>query len=103
MKKRTIGLVRTKGLAQTKGLVWGVVVLLTTCATGCFQFATEKAYWDYTGNRALFQVTNSSQTAADRMHTHRQVIQQDARSLIDDIDFILLRERPSRLSRWHNR
>ncbi|HNO80246.1 MAG TPA: hypothetical protein PKN33_19535 [Phycisphaerae bacterium] len=85
------------------GLTLGVALILMTSATGCFQFATEKAYWDYTGNRAIFQVTNSSQTAADRMHTHRQVINQDARSMIDDIDFILLRERPSRLSRWHNR
>jgi len=85
------------------GLTLGVTLLLTTCATGCFQLPTEKAYWDFTANRSIFQMTNSSQTAADRMHTHRQVIAQDARSLIDDIDFILLRERPSRLSRWHNR
>ena len=88
---------------RTTGLALGVMVLLTACTTGCFQLPTEKAYWDFTGNRAIFQVTNSSQSAADRMHTHRQVINQDARSLIDDIDFILLRERPSRLSRWHNR
>ena len=85
------------------GLTFGVALLLVTGATGCFQLPVEQAYWDFTGNRAIFQVNNSSQTAADRMHTHRQVINQDARSLIDDIDFILLRERPSRLSRWHNR
>lgn len=85
------------------GLAVGAVCLMATCATGCFQYQTEKAYWDFTANRAIFQVTNSTQSAADRMHTHRQVIAQDARSIIDDIDFILLRERPSRLSRWHNR
>ncbi|NOX60209.1 MAG: hypothetical protein GXP29_15300 [Planctomycetes bacterium] len=85
------------------GFAMGAALFVLAGATGCFQLPTEKAYWGFTANRAIFQVNNSTQTAADRMHTHRQVINQDARSLIDDIDFILLRERPSRLSRWHNR
>jgi hypothetical protein len=83
-------------------LLIGMTLVLAT-SSGCGQVATERAYWNETLHKSLFQETNSTQTAADRMHTHRQVINQDARAIIDDIDFILLRERPSRLSRWHNR
>jgi hypothetical protein len=63
----------------------------------------EFAYWERVTDRAIFQNTNSTQTPADRMHTHKKVIDQDARALIDDIDYIMLRDRPSRLSRWHDR
>jgi hypothetical protein len=43
------------------------------------------------------------QSAADRMHVQRQVANQDARALVDDLDMIFMTERPSRLSRSHNR
>ena len=70
---------------------------------GCAAMQAEGPYWARIGERAIYQDTDSTQTAADRLHMHRRVIDQDAKSLIDDIDVIMLRERPSRLSRWHNR
>jgi hypothetical protein len=89
-----------------KKIVCGTLgaALLLLVGAGCLaQVQTEKAYWDTIGEEALFHETNSVQTAADRMHTHRLVVKQDARAIIEDVDFVLQRERPSRLSRWHNR
>lgn len=69
---------------------------------GCALLPSEGVYWGRVVERARFQDTDSVQTPADRMHTFRRVVDQDARALVDDIDYILLRDRPSRLSRWHN-
>jgi hypothetical protein len=83
-------------------LIAGLFVLVSS--TGCIsQIPVEQAYWDRTLERSLFQEGSMTQSTADRMHLHRQVIDEDARAIIDDIDYVLLRDRPSRLSRWHNR
>ena len=81
----------------------GVALLILMANSGCGLLVAEQAYWNQRAHKTFWQDTNSSQTPADRMHTQRQVVNQDARALVDDIDFILMRERPSRLSRWHNR
>ncbi len=40
-------------------------------------------------------------------HEHTQmagdVLERDARALIEDLDILFLMDRPSRLNRWHNR
>lgn len=81
----------------------GLGFLLLTATTGCATSGAELAYWDNVFHKAMWQDTNSAQSAADRMHTQRQVVNQDARALIDDFDWMTMRDRPSRLSRWHNR
>ena len=81
----------------------GVALLILMANSGCGLLVAEQAYWKQRVYKTFSQDTNSSQSPADRMHTQRQVVNQDARALVDDIDFILMRERPSRLSRWHNR
>lgn len=78
-------------------------LFLLTMGSGCALWGAEGAYWDRVFHKAMWQDTNSTQSAADRMHTQRQVVDQDARSLVDDFDWMTMRERPSRLSRWHNR
>jgi len=82
-------------------LVTGIGVMFMVA--GCSLAGAEQVYWQRIVDRARFQNTNSVQTPADRMHTFQQVIDQDARALVEDIDYILLRDRPSRLSKWHNR
>lgn len=84
--------------------VLGLIGLTLTTGAGCA--ATTSAsdvYWARSYDRARYQNTNSGQTPADRLHTVRRVVDQDARSMVDDIDFIMMWDRPSRLSRWHNR
>ena len=90
-------------MRRTLRAALGVVLLILTANPGCGLLVAEQSYWNQRVHKAFWQDTNSSQTPADRMHTQRQVANQDARALVDDIDFILMRERPSRLSRWHNR
>jgi len=72
-------------------------------ATGCGTIPSSNAYWEYRLQKLATQDTNSVQSAADRMHTLRQVADQDARGLVDDLDWVFMTDRPSRLSRWHNR
>ncbi len=84
-------------------IVFGTFALACLMAAGCGTGKSEILYWHETFHALAVQDTNSVQSPADRMHTQKQVAIQDARSIVDDFDFILMRERPSRLSRWHNR
>lgn len=81
----------------------GLALLTLVATSGCGLAPAEGAYWDRVVHKAFWQDTNSAQSAADRMHTQRQVVNQDARGLVDDFDWMTMRERPSRLSHWHNR
>lgn len=49
--------------------------------------------------------TEETLTDSSYEHFHRlsQVAERDARVLIEDLDYLFLAERPSRLSRWHDR
>jgi hypothetical protein len=71
--------------------------------TGCATLPAEGAYWRQVGFETVTTDTDAVQTPSDRQHTHRMALRQDARGIVEDIDFIMLRERPSRLSRWHTR
>jgi len=87
-----------------KKLALGIAgVALLVAGGGCGLSESNKAYWDYRIQKLATQDTDSVQSAADRMHVHRQVADQDARALVDDWDMIWMMDRPSRLSRWHNR
>ncbi len=71
--------------------------------TGCASLGADAVYWERVGNRAIYQDAGTAESAAYRMHTFQRVVDEDARALIDDLDYLTLRDRPSRLSRWHNR
>ena len=76
---------------------------LVVAVGGCGLIPSSNAYWQYRIDKLTTQDTDSVQSAADRMHVQRQVANQDARAMVDDLDMIFMTERPSRLSRWHNR
>lgn len=42
-------------------------------------------------------------STADHMHTINTVIDRDTRALFDDLDLLYMTERPTRLTRWHDR
>ncbi|NOT01101.1 MAG: hypothetical protein HOP29_10780 [Phycisphaerales bacterium] len=42
-------------------------------------------------------------STADHMHTISAVIDRDTRALFDDLDILYMTDRPSRLTRWHDR
>lgn len=86
-------------ICQTLGLV-----ALAIMASGCAAtVSASDVYWSRVFDRVRNQSAGTGQTAADRLHTVRQAADQDARSIVDDIDYIFMWDRPSRLSRWHNR
>ncbi len=89
MKKRLIGL--------------GVLALVVVSSSGCALIPSSNYYWGRRIHNAFTQNTDSVQSAAGRMHTLKWVADQDARGFVDDLDYIFLVDRPSRLSRWHNR
>lgn len=39
-------------------------------------------------------------TREERKEIHRRVREMDCRQLVDDLDYLFLREQPTRLSRW---
>ena len=78
----------------------GVVVALLA---GCAAMAADGVYWDRVAHKAVYQDTDSTQTPGERMNMFKRVVDKDAAAIVDDIDHILLRDRPSRLSRWHDR
>jgi hypothetical protein len=88
---------------KTKALTIVAAGALAIAASGCGLIPSSNAYWQYRMDKLLTQDTDSVQSAADRMHVQRQVANQDARALVDDLDMIFMTERPSRLSRSHNR
>jgi Tfp pilus assembly ATPase PilU len=88
-------------MKKVAAVLAGVVLLIG--GAGCGLIPTEMAYWDYRFEKGYTQNTDSVQSPAERMHTHRQVAAQDARAFVDDWDYVWLKDRPSRLSRWHNR
>jgi hypothetical protein len=90
-------------MTRVIGAVLAVTILCSLAISGCATLPAEGAYWRQVFHEGMTQDTNTVQTPADRMHTHRMVLEQDARSLIEDIDYIMLRDRPSRLSKWVNR
>jgi hypothetical protein len=79
------------------------VAFLTLWCTGCGLHESNKYYWDRRLHNSVTQNTNSVQSPDDRMHTLKTVADQDARAFVDDWDYMFLMDRPSRLSRWHNR
>ena len=80
-----------------------VSLLVVALGSGCATYPSEVAMWSRIHQKAVTQNTDSTQTPGERLHTFRRVVDQDARAIIDDIDYYVMRDRPSRLSRWHNR
>lgn len=76
---------------------------LLAAASGCTQLPKEAVV----GNRIVVKglTEDRSMTESYTEHLHRMiaVVDQDARGLVDDWDVLLLRDRPSRLTRWHSR
>lgn len=70
---------------------------------GCGTIPANNAYWEYRLQKLSTQSSGTVETPGDRMHTLRQVANQDSRALVDDLDYFFMTDRPSRLSRWHNR
>jgi len=53
----------------------------------------------------IASLAGCSQTKSyrEREHTWARAVETDMKQLVEDIDYLLLMDRPTRLSRWHER
>jgi hypothetical protein len=75
----------------------GVIGLMAL--TGCTQHPrwTTGVYYPHACNESL------TQSADDHYQAAYEVSKHDGKALVDDLDMILLNDRPTRLTRWHDR
>jgi len=80
----------------------GLSALLGLAASGCGW--TTKVRQDY--QPYLYphlRAETSTQTAEEHERTVRSVVRRDAIGLMDDLDLLFMTDRPTRLSKWHDR
>jgi len=88
-------------MRRVLGVLLGVSVLLGSL--GCAQFSKEAIYWNRTVTKGVSQDRSMTESYTEQMHRFYAVVDQDARAIVDDIDLVLQRDRPTRLTRWHDR
>jgi hypothetical protein len=75
-----------------------VALLLSGCATWS---ATQRATVDLNYPHAKGELLG--QSAEAHYHVVRGVSARDTHALVDDLDLLFLTDRPTRLTRWHDR
>jgi hypothetical protein len=89
-----------KWFARTAVLGAGVVVI---GASGCVQLAREQVVAQRTVEKGLILDRTVTQSSEEHMHSLAGVVEHDARALVEDLDVFWQRDRPTRLTRWHER
>ncbi len=78
--------------------ILGVLALLSGCSTGTgVSKASVVVAYPHSVHPTM------TQPARDHIQVGGKVIHRDARALIEDLDLLFLSDRPTRLSRWHDR
>jgi len=68
---------------------------------GCAQASKEAVWHNRMLVKGLSEDRSMTESYAEHLHRMNATVDHDARALIDDLDLVLLRDRPTRLSRWH--
>ncbi|MCP4251143.1 MAG: hypothetical protein GY778_29245 [bacterium] len=71
--------------------------------TGCAQISKEAVYNNRRVVKGLSEDRTVTESFTEHLHRITAVVDQDAVSLVDDWDLLMVRDRPSRLTRWHVR
>ena len=79
-------------------VVLGVLAMLSGCATGT---GVSKGSVVLAYPHSVYPTM--TQPARDHIQVGGKVIHRDSRALIEDLDLLFLNDRPTRLSRWHDR
>ena len=105
MQPTTIGL-QKKGIEIMKRVArpaalgaCSVAVLLA----GCVQVTKEGMIAQRTVQRGLILDRTMTQSPEEQMHSMAAVVDQDAKGFVEDWDLFTQRDRPTRLTRWHER
>ena len=79
------------------------VVALAALTTGCMQLTRSGFVVQRTIDRGLVLDRNMTQTPEEQMHSLAAVVDTDAKGLVEDSDLFWQCDRPTRLTRWHER
>ena len=71
--------------------------------TGCVQLTKEGVVAQRTAQRGLILDRSTTQSSEEHMHSLAAVVDEDAKGLVEDLDIFMQRDRPTRLTRWHER
>ncbi len=91
---------------MTKRCFTGVVltvVALAALSTGCMQLTRSGFVVQRTIDKGLVLDRNMTQTPEEQMHSLAAVVDTDAKGLVEDSDLFWQCDRPTRLTRWHER
>ena len=88
-------------MRRVLGLVLVASVLLGTI--GCAQVSKEASFWNRIGVKSVTEDRTMTESYTEHMHRMTAVVDMDARAIVDDLDMVLQRDRPTRLTRWHDR
>lgn len=85
-----------------------ISLMLAVCVVGLVVVGCASAQREFIwmNQRYAIGTTNTdtmTQTMPETIQSYNSIIDQDARALLDDIDMALLRQHPTRLTRWHTR
>ncbi len=79
------------------------VVAIAALSTGCMQLTRSGFVVQRTIDKGLVLDRNMTQTPEEQMHSLAAVVDTDAKGLVEDSDFFWQCDRPTRLTRWHER
>ncbi len=79
------------------------VVALAALTTGCMQLTRSGFVVQRTIDKGLVLDRNMTQTPEEQMHSLAAVVDTDAKGLVEDSDLFWQCDRPTRLTRWHER
>lgn len=82
-------------------LVLGLSVILGS--VGCVQMSKEAIVANHSTVKALTEGETITESYSEHVHRLTRVASQDAKALVEDVDMVMQRDRPTRLSRWHDR
>jgi hypothetical protein len=71
--------------------------------SGCAQLLKEGYIARRTAQRAAVLDSTMTQPLKEQLHSQAAVVDTDAKALVEDWDAFWQRDRPTRLTRWHER
>jgi hypothetical protein len=79
------------------------VAAVAALTAGCMQLTRSGFVVQRTIDKGLVLDRNMTQTPEEHMHSLAAVVDTDAKGLVADLDWFFQVDRPTRLTRWHER
>ena len=85
-----------------------ISLMLAVCGlglivVGCASSQRESMWWHHRRVSGMTNTNTMTESMPETIQRYKLISNQDARALLDDIDLALMRQHPTRLTRWHTR